>query len=239
MNDSVFDICEQYSVYFLVLYLLVSLGWCYVIVVECFVLCGGMCEVLLKLCLIEVLQCCCFVYKGESYLLLFSVIDQIVCEFLMLLLGEGLQVVNEWFYNKLVLGIIVIEFMLDGKKYQLIIFIIDWIDLVVNFWDVMEECELLLVQGMYYCMLDIVCYVNGLLLVVIEVKWFEFGYVGKVMVIEGISQYLCNQCQDEIFYLFVYVQLLLLISQIDGCYGIMYIVIKFWVCWCEEVFDGM
>jgi type I restriction enzyme R subunit len=239
MNDSgAPDTREQYSAHLPALHLLANLGWRYVTVAECLALRGGTREVLLKPRLIEVLQRRRFVYKGERYPLSPSAIDQIVRELSALSLGEGLLAANERLYNKLALGITVTEFMPDGKKHQPTIPIIDWTDPAANLWDVTEECELLSAQGTHHRTPDIVCYVNGLPLVVIEAKRPESGHVGKAMVTEGISQHLRNQRQDEIPHLFAYAQLLLSISQTDGRYGTTHTATKFWARWREEEFDG-
>lgn len=237
MNDSAPDTREQYSAHLPALHLLANLGWRYLSVAECLTQRGGTREVLLKPRLIEVLQSRRFDYKGERFPLSPSAIDQIVRELSALSLAEGLLAANERLYNKLALGITVTEFMPDGKKHQPTIAIIDWTDPAANLWDVTEECELLSAQGTHHRTPDIVCYVNGLPLVVIEAKRPESGHVGKAMVTEGISQHLRNQRQDEIPQLFAYAQLLLSINQTDGRYGTTHTATKFWARWREEEWD--
>lgn len=237
MNDSAPDTREQYSAHLPALHLLANLGWRYLTVAEYLALRGSTREVLLKPRLIEVLQRRRFDYKGERFPLSPSAIDQIVRELSALSMAEGLLAANERLYNKLALGITVTEFMPDGKKHQPTVPIIDWTDPAANLWDVSEECELLSAQGTHHRTPDIVCYVNGLPLVVIEAKRPESGQVGKAMVTEGISQHLRNQRQDEIPQLFAYAQLLLSISQTDGRYGTTHTATKFWARWREEEFD--
>ncbi|HET9033876.1 MAG TPA: HsdR family type I site-specific deoxyribonuclease [Dokdonella sp.] len=237
MNDGAPDTREQYSAHLPALHLLANLGWRYLTVAECLALRGSTREVLLKPRLIEVLQSRRFDYKGERFPLSPSAIDQIVRELSALAMAEGLLAANERLYNKLALGITVTEFMPDGKKHQPTVRIIDWTDPAANLWDVTEECELLSAQGTHHRTPDIVCYVNGLPLVVIEAKRPESGKFGKAMVTEGISQHLRNQRQDEIPQLFAYAQLLLSISQTDGRYGTTHTATKFWARWREEEFD--
>ena len=236
MNNSAPDTREQYSAHLPALHLLANLGWRYLTVVGCLALRGSTREVLLKPRLIEVLQSRRFDYKGERFPLSPSAIDQIVRELSALSMAEGLLAANERLYNKLALGITVTEFMPDGKKHQPTVPIIDWTDPGANLWDVTEECELLSAQGTHHRTPDIICYVNGLPLVVIEAKRPESGQVGKAMVTEGISQHLRNQRQDEIPQLFAYAQLLLSISQTDGRYGTTHTATKFWARWREEEF---
>jgi type I restriction enzyme R subunit len=237
MNDSAPDTREQYSAHLPALHLLANLGWRYLSVAGCLSLRGGTREVLLKSRLIEVLQSRRFEYKGERHPLSPGAIDQIVRELSALALGEGLLAANERLYAKLAFGITVTEFMPDGKKHQPTVPIIDWGDPTANLWDVTEECQLLSAQGTHHRTPDIVGYINGIPLVVIEAKRPESGHAGKAMVSEGISQHLRNQRQGEIPQLFAYAQLLLSISQTDGRYGTTHTAAKFWARWREEQFE--
>jgi type I restriction enzyme R subunit len=196
--------------------------------------------VLLKPRLVEVLQTRRYEYKGEWYPLSPGGIDQIVRELSALSLAEGLMPANERLYGKLALGITVTEFMPDGKKHQPTIHVIDWVDATENRWDVTEELEVLAAQGTHHRTPDVVCYVNGIPLVVIEAKRPESGggsHPAKAMVNEGISQHLRNQRPDEIPNLFAYAQVLLSISQTEGRYGTTHTAAKFWARWREEEFD--
>ena len=81
---------------------------------------------------------------------------------------------------------------------------------------------------------DIVCFVNGIPLAVIEAK-SPAGHGKKGPTIdEGISQSIRNQLNDEIPQLFVYSQLLLSINGHDGRYGTCHTPMKFWAAWREE-----
>ena len=237
MNDSAPDTREQASAQIPALHLLANLGWRYLSAAECSTLRGGTREVLLRPRIIEALKARRFEYKGEQYPLSPSAIDQIIRELSALPLGEGLLVANERLYHLLALGITVTEFMPDGKKHQPTIPVVDWTDPAANLLDVTEECEVLSAQGTHHRTPDIVCYINGLPLVVIEAKRPESGHTSKAMVTEGISQHLRNQRQDEIPQLFAYAQLLLSISLTDGRYGSTHTPAKFWARWREEEFD--
>lgn len=228
---------EQYSAHIPALHLLCNLGWSFLSTADCLALRGSSREVILKPRLIEVLQSRRFEYKGAWYPLSPSGIDQIVRELSALSLGEGLLAANERLYGKLALGITVTEFMPDGKKHQPTIAVIDWADPAANRWEVTEELAVLSSQGTHQRIPDVVGYVNGLPLVVIEAKRPEAHHDGKAMVEEGISQHLRNQRPDEIPNLFAYAQLLLAISQIDGRYGTTHTAAKFWARWREEEFD--
>lgn len=231
---------EQYSAHLPALHLLCNLGWNFLTTAQTLALRGNTREVLLRSRLIEVLQTRRYQYKGEWYPLSPSGIEQVVRELSALSLAEGLMPANERLYGKLALGITVTEFMPDGKKHQPTIAVIDWTNASANRWDVTEELEVLSAQGSHHRTPDVVAYVNGIPLVVIEAKRPESGggsHPSKAMVQEGISQHLRNQRPDEIPNLFAYAQLLLSISQTEGRYGTTHTAAKFWAKWREEEFD--
>ncbi len=231
---------EQYSAHLPALHLLCNLGWNFQTTAQALSLRGSTREVLLKGRLVEVLQTRRYEYKGEWYPLSPSGIEQIVRELSALSLAEGLMPANERLYGKLALGITVTEFMPDGKKHQPTVAVIDWTNASANRWDVTEELEVLSAQGTRHRTPDVVAYVNGIPLVVIEAKRPESGggsHPSKAMVQEGISQHLRNQRPDEIPNLFAYAQLLLSISQTEGRYGTTHTAAKFWAKWREEEFD--
>lgn len=234
------DSREQYSAHLPALHLLCNLGWNFLTTAQALAQRGSTREVLLKPRLIEVLQTRRYRYKGEWYPLSPSGIDQIVRELSALSLAEGLMPANERLYGKLALGITVTEFMPDGKRHQPTIPVIDWADPKANRWDVTEELEVLSAQGTHHRTPDVVAYVNGIPLVVIEAKRPESSggsHPSKAMVQEGISQHLRNQRSDEIPNLFAYAQLLLSISQTEGRYGTTNTAAKFWAKWREEEYD--
>jgi len=229
---------EQYAAHLPALHLLCNLGWNFLTTAQALAMRGSTREVILRARLVEVLQTRRYEYKGHSYPLSSSGIEQIVRELSALSLSEGLLPANERLYGKLALGITVIEFMPDGKKHQPTIPVIDWADPAANRWDVTEEMEVLSAQGTHHRTPDVVCFVNGLPLVVIEAKRPESTHADKAMVTEGISQHLRNQRPDEIPQLFGYAQLLLAVSQTEGRYGTTGTAAKFWARWREEVFDA-
>jgi len=228
---------EQYSAHLPALHLLINLGWRFLSTAEALVLRGGTRELILKPRLIEVLQTRRFDYKGEHYPLSPSAIDQIVRQLQALNLAEGLMPANERLYQILVLGVTVTEFMPDGKKHQPTIALIDWSDMAANRWDVTEELEVLSTHGTHHRVPDVVAYVNGLPLAVIEAKRPDATHTGKAMVDEGISQQLRNQRPDEIPHLFAYAQLLLAVNHTEGRYGTTGTPLKFWARWREEQFS--
>ncbi len=240
MTLTVPDAREQYSAHLPALHLLCNLGWRFVPSTQALVLRGGNREVLLKSRLIEFLQAHRFDYKGERHPLSPGAIDQVLREVSSLALTEGLLPANERLYAKLALGVTVTEFMPDGKKHQSTVPLIDWANPVANLWDVTEELEVLSAQGTHTRRPDVVGFINGMPLVIIEAKRPDGAAdaaTRRLMVTEGISQHLRNQRTDEIPQLFAYAQLLLAVSMTDGRYGTTHTAAKFWARWREEEFD--
>lgn len=225
---------EQYSAHIPALHMLVNLGWHFLPTADALTLRGSTRDVILKPRLIEALQARRFEYKGERHPLSPSGIDQILRQVQALNLTEGLMPANERFYQMLTLGVTITEFMPDGKRHQPTIALIDWQDASANRWEVTEELKVLSTQGTHHRAPDMVGYVNGLPLVVIEAKRPDASRVGQATVEEGISQQLRNQRHDEIPQLFAYAQLLLAISAVDGRYGTTATPLKFWARWREE-----
>lgn len=227
---------EQYSSHIPALKTLLACGWQYLSAEDCLQQRGSTRDLLLKSDLIAYLRTRRFEYKGQKYPLSPSTIENIVRELASPGLNEGLLTANERFYNKLVLGVTETEFI-NGKKHSPTIPLIDWEDLSANRFIVTEELEVLNSGGTGHRRPDLVCYVNGLPLAVIEAKRPDSGNPNKNMVDEGISQQIRNQKTDEIPSLFAYSQLLLAISAVDGRYGTTRTPAKFWAKWREETFS--
>jgi type I restriction enzyme R subunit len=228
---------EQYSAHIPALHMLVNLGWQFLPTADALALRGGTREVILKARLIEVLQTRRFDYKGELFPLSPGGIDQILRQVQALNLVDGLLPANERLYQMLTLGVTVTEFMPDGKKHQPTIALVEWGNTTANRWDVTEELEVLSTHGTHHRTPDVVAYVNGLPLAVIEAKRPDATHAGQAMVDEGISQQLRNQRHDEIPHLFAYAQLLLAVSHTEGRYGTAGTPMKFWARWREEQFS--
>lgn len=227
---------EEYSAQVPAVQLLCALGWEYLSPTDCLAGRGGNLEVILPGVLVEQLRKRRFEYKGKTYPLSTNAIDQIVRELSTVGLHEGLASANERLYNKLTLGVTVTEFI-DGKRHSPTIPVIDWSDVAKNSFIVTEELEVLSSGGTHTRRPDIVCYVNGLPLVVIEAKRPESGNPNKSMIDEGISQNIRNQKIEQIPKLFAYSQLLMAISPSDGRYGTTKTPKKFWAKWRDEEFD--
>lgn len=173
-----------------------------------------------------------FQFSGESYKLSDATIDKVIHE-LTPALNLGLTSANEKIYNALLYGISVTEFI-NGKKASPTVKLIDWDNLENNEFHFTEEMVVQNAEGTGNRIPDIVCFVNGLSLVVIEAKRPDSSKEGKPTIHEGISQCIRNQGQKEIPHLFAYSQLLLSINGHEGRYGTCGTPAKFWAKWKEE-----
>lgn len=227
---------ELYSAQIPALAMLVSLGWEYLPPARCLAMRGGKGGILLRSVLVAELRTRRFDYKGQSLSLSTNAIDQIMRELASPAMHEGLLTANEKLYNALTLGITVTEFV-DGKKTSVTVPIIDWLGPQHNSFIITEELEVLNTSGTGTRRPDLVAYVNGIPLVVIEAKRPDSGNPNSSMVEEGISQMIRNQKAEEIPQLFAYAQLLLSVSMTDGRYGTTKTQRKFWSKWHEEHFD--
>lgn len=226
---------EEFAAKIPALQTLMTLGWSYVPPAECMEMREGNQNVLLKGVLVDELKKRRFTYRGKTYPLSTNAIDQIVREIASPTMNEGLMVANERLYHILTLGVTVTEFI-DGKKHSPTISIIEWDDPTANSFIVTEELEVASTDGTHTRRPDLVGYVNGIPLVVIEAKRPESGNPNKSMVDEGISQNIRNQGNGEIPHLFAYSQLLLSISGSDGRYATTGTPKKFWALWRDEEF---
>ncbi len=227
---------EQHTSHIPALATLINLGWTFMLAAECLTLRGNPRDVVMKPVLEGVLHQRKFEFKGQWYPLSDQAIDQIIREVTTPAMAQGLLDANQSVYDMLTLGITVTEFI-DGKKAQPTIHLIDWNNLDNNEFHVTEEMEVLSTQGTHNRRPDVVAFVNGIPLAVIEAKRAASGNPNKNMVEEGISQHLRNQKNDEIPYLYAFAQLLFAISRNDGRYGTTHTPAKFWSKWKDEEYD--
>ena len=227
---------EQYSSHIPALATLINLGWKFLPATKCQALRRSQRDVVMKPVLERVLRQRRFEFKGESYPLSDQAVDQVMREITTPSMAQGLMDANQSVYDMLTLGITVTEFV-GGKKATPTIHLIDWEHLDNNEFHVTEEMEVLSTQGTHTRRPDVVAFVNGIPLAVIEAKRAASGNPNKNMVEEGISQNLRNQKNDEIPYLYAFAQLLLSISRNEGRYGTTHTPTKFWSLWRDEEFD--
>lgn len=192
-------------------------------------------QVVLREVLRQELQKRRFEFAGKMHSLSEKSINFLINQICSPALNEGLLAANEKLYNHLMLGISVTEFI-DGKKATPTIPIIDWASPTNNRFLLTEEFSVTRAGGAGFYTPDIVCFVNGIPLVVIEAKKPAGKHVNKPSVDEGIRQTLRNQAIDGIPQLFAYNQLVLSVNGFEGRYGTCETKKEFWSVWKEEDF---
>ena len=141
---------------------------------------------------------------------------------------DGLVRTNEKIYDLLNFGKSLTQ-IIDGNKKSFTLNYVDWIHPENNVLHVTEEFEVERVGSYKTRRPDIILFVNGIPLGVIECKSPSL----KDPMAEAISQQIRNQKNDEIPRLFVYSQMLLAISKNEAKYATTGTPAKFWSIWRE------
>ena len=142
---------------------------------------------------------------------------------------DGLVKTNEQVFDLLTLGKS-LEQTIDGNKKSYSIQYIDWDRPERNVYHVADEFEVERTASHETRRPDIVLFVNGIPLAVVECKRPDL----RDALDKGISQHLRNQRPDEIPHLFVYSQLLLAVCQNQGKFATAGTPKKYWAIWNEE-----
>lgn len=168
-------------------------------------------------------------FKGQSHEFTASNLREAVNTLVDVPLAGGLIDANEKAFDLLTLGKS-LEQTIDGNKRSYTIQYIDWEHPENNVYHVTDEFEVERTGSHELRRPDIVLFVNGIPLAVIECKRPDLHEAVE----EGISQHLRNQRVGEIPGLFVYAQLLGAICQNQGKYATAGTPKKFWSTWKEE-----
>ena len=225
---------EEYSAKLPALTLLTNLGWTFLSPEQALAARNKkLDEVVLRGELRKQLEKRRFIFAGNEHALSEKSIDNLIAEVCSPALNEGLLTANEKLYNHLLYGISVTEFV-DGKKVNPTIALIDWHNITNNSFLFTEEFSITCSSGVNCRRPDIVCFVNGIPLAVIEAKRPNGNAQKGPTIGEGISQSIRNQRHDEIPQLFAYAQLILSINGVDGRYGTCGTPDKFYAAWREE-----
>jgi type I restriction enzyme R subunit len=214
--------------------LLQKLGWSYLSPTDCLRARGSERAVLMESVLRDYLARYRFSYRGVDHALSANGMAQIIKALTSTGLSEGLTQANERVWKHLTLGVTITEFMPDGQKFSTTVRLIDEANPAANILQVTEELSVEREASHGHFRPDIVLYVNGIPLAVIEAKRPLGTNPQKDMLGEGISQHLRNQKQDGIPGLYVYAQLVLSISGQEGKYATTETAAKFWGLWREE-----
>lgn len=168
-------------------------------------------------------------YKGETYSYNDSNIQSGINALKDVPLQEGLIAANESIYNLLTMGK-ALEQTIDGDKKSYTLQYVNWKEWDKNVFHVTEEFKVKRAASHEHYVPDIVLFVNGIPLVVIECKRPDM----KEPLQQAISQHLRNQKDDGIRLLYAYSQVLMSIATNVASYATTATVEKFWAHWKEQ-----
>ncbi|MBL7820667.1 MAG: type I restriction endonuclease subunit R [Saprospiraceae bacterium] len=144
-------------------------------------------------------------------------------------MNEGYIEASERAYNLLTLGQ-ALEQSVDGDKKSFTLQYIDWKNISNNVFHVTEEYSVMRSTSKEHYRPDLVLFVNGIPLCIIECKRPDM----KEPLKQAISQHLRNQQEDGIRSLYVYSQLTLSIATQEAAYATNATLEKFWAKWQEK-----
>ena len=144
-------------------------------------------------------------------------------------MNEGYIAASERAYNLLTLGQ-ALEQSVDGDKKSFTLQYIDWKNINNNVFHVSEEFSVMRSTSKDHYRPDLVLFVNGIPLCIIECKRPDM----KEPLKQAISQHLRNQQEDGIRSLYVYSQLTLSIATQEAAYATNATPEKFWAKWHEK-----
>jgi len=144
-------------------------------------------------------------------------------------MNEGYIAASERAYNLLTLGQ-ALEQSVDGDKKSFTLQYIDWKNSNNNVFHVTEEFSVMRSTSKEHYRPDLVLFVNGIPLCIIECKRPDM----KEPLKQAISQHLRNQQEDGIRSLYVYSQLTLSIATQEAAYATNATPEKFWAKWQEK-----
>jgi type I restriction enzyme R subunit len=147
-------------------------------------------------------------------------------------MNEGYIAACEAAYNLMTLGK-ALEQSIDGDKKSFTLQYIDWKNIENNVFHVTEEFAMMRSTSKEQYRPDIVLFVNGIPLCIIENKRPDM----KEPLKQAISQHLRNQQEDGIRSLYVYAQCILSIATNEAAYAANGTPEKFWAHW-EEKFSS-
>ncbi|OSQ25607.1 deoxyribonuclease HsdR [Campylobacter concisus] len=170
-------------------------------------------------------------YKGKRYKFSQSNVLKAVDELAGVSLNEGLMVANERITNLLLLGTSLEENLEDGTRRSFSFKFIDFENLQNNDFYVTEEFEVSRVSqsdSQKHRRSDLVLFINGIPIVVIELKKSSVSFEN------GIKQLEKEQGKDEIVHLFKYIQLTIAANGSGARYGTTGTLFKFYSVWKEQ-----
>lgn len=168
-------------------------------------------------------------YKGQTHDFSDTNVELAINELKELPMNLGFINANQHFYDLITLGK-GFEQTISGDRKSFSFKYIDWENPENNTFHVSEEFAVMRSHRSDTYRPDIVLFINGIPMVVIECK----SNAIKSPVEEGISQHLRNQQEDGIRDLYVYSNLLLSLAVSDAKYATTATPAKFWSVWKEK-----
>ncbi len=148
-------------------------------------------------------------------------------------MNEGYIAASEKAYNLLTLGQ-ALEQSVDGDKKSFTLQYIDWKTISNNVFHVTEEFSVMRSTSKEHYRPDLVLFVNGIPLCIIECKRPDM----KEPLKQAISQHIRNQQEDGIRSLYVYSQLNLSIATQEAAFATTATPEKFWSKWQEKFYNN-
>jgi type I restriction enzyme R subunit len=169
-------------------------------------------------------------YKDKEFSFSESNINAAVIALRELPIQDGFIKANQAFYDLITLGKSLEQTILNDKKSFSFRYI-DWVNFENNTFHVTEEYAVLRSERNDTYRPDIVLFINGIPMVVIECK----SNVIKDPVTQGVSQHLRNQLEDGIRGLYLYSNMVLSLAVNEARYATTATQKEFWSVW-KEVF---
>ena len=169
-------------------------------------------------------------YKGEYPFSEGNIISAV--QALKDIIYDGLVRTNEKVYDLLCLGKS-LQQSIQGDIKSFTLHYIDWEHPENNVYHVTEEFGVERAGSKETYRPDIVLFINGIPLCVIECKRLDVG-IGKKPIEQAISQHIRNQKDDGIPHLFLYSQLLIAVSKNEAKYATTGTPMEFWAIWKER-----
>ena len=228
------DYQEEISSQLPALQLLINMGWEYLTPAEALALRGGSPR---HVVLTEVLtpwlaQENSVGYKGQRYAFSEANVGEAVKRLTNEVAPSLLQT-NERLYELLTLGTSLPQ-TIDGDRKSYSLHYINWQHPERNVYHVSDEFVVEKRGSHETRRPDLVLFVNGIPVVVIECKRPDLDVGGEKAVAEAVSQMIRNQGEGEIPQLFYTSQVLIALSRNDALYATTATPKKFWATWREE-----
>lgn len=220
------------------LQLFIQLGWQYLTPIQAAELRGGrLGTTILEPILIDYIRNHCrFEFKGDTHPFTENAIQN-ASQALKRFRATGATHQNEQAYDLLCLGTSVPQ-TIEGDTKSFSIDYIDWKNPENNTYHCTAEYKVERIGYQKHYVPDIVLFVNGIPLVVIECKRSAYTQLKKKPIDQAIDQLAEYQAKDGVPQLFLYSQFLLVLARDKAQYGTTGTPRQFWTVWRERNLDG-